>query len=411
MRAKLTTRYIATLKPEEKPYQVHCTLCRGFIFRMQTNGTGLYYFMYRAPDGRRHKVAIGRDGEITFADAKARAEELRGQVARGIDPVADAERLERERLEDIARAERDGLTLGGFIDGRYNDWAVVNLKSHVQTLKRLRYGFIPLLDKRLVDLTPFDFEANRIRRLKGKDGKAPKPATVNRDQMTLRAALTKAAEWGMMPSNPLDKVKRAKEDRNAAIRAITAEEETAILASLEATEAKRPPDWYFKTFFIVALDTGLRRGELITLEWDDLDLEGGTLTVKGSGAKSSQSRRVPLTDRAKDTLTEWARRCPEGDKVFPRATDDGARWLWEEARKDAGVTGLRFHDLRHSYASRLAHAGVGVLLIKELLGHSSIATSQRYMHAVESDARRAVDLLQQSNVVRLAEVKKQEANG
>lgn len=382
---KFTDRFLKSLKPQERAFEVRDTETRGLVFRVQPTGLGTFYLQYRAADGKTARLKIGRYSEMGLPMARSKAKEKLAAVTLGGDPVAE-KREERE--------ERRNFTLRQFIDNEYEPWAMANLKSHFSVLKRLRYGFTPLLDKRLVDLSPFDFESNRVRRLKGTDERKPKPATVNRDQMTLRAALTKAVQWGFMDTNPLDKVKRATEDRNTAIRAITTEEETAILAALAALRAKRPPDWYFDTLFQVSLDTGLRRGEALALRWADIDFEKQTLNVRGSGAKSSQSRVVPLTARAVEVLTDWRDRCPDREQVFPRATEDSVRWLWKDLCTDAGVQGLRWHDLRHSYASRLAHAGAGVVMIKELLGHSSIATSQRYLHAVESDLRRAVDLLE-----------------
>ena len=421
MAVKLTDKMLKALQPGEKAVELRDSEVRGLIYRLQPSGVATFYLQYRDGAGKTCRYRIGRFGEIGLPAARAAAKKELARITFGDSPAEEK------------REARTNLTLKEFLDGPYNDWALQNLKSYASVKKRTRHGFVPLLEKRLADLTPFDFEKNRVARLKDKKRK---PATVNRDQMTLRAALTKAVQWGLINENPLDKVKRSKEDRNAAIRAITPDEEEKVRRTFKAQRSKwflnwslenkqrklagkpRPPlppfyQSYLEPCFWLSLDTGIRAGEARALQWADIDLDSGFLTVRGSGAKSSQSRRIPLTKRARKTLERWRKQTDGDGAVFGGATEDSLRWQWANLRKDAGISSLRWHDLRHSYASRLAHAGAGVLMIKELLGHSSIATSQRYMHAVESDLLRAVDLLERASAASKAQKResKHEAQG
>lgn len=362
---------------------------------------------------------------MTVPIARKLAEAKLAEVALGGDPQAE---------KKAARAAEKALTLRGFIDGPYRSWAETNLKSYRQTMTRLLSGFEALLDRELSDLCTFDFEKNRQARLKStpkSKGKRnpPKPATINRDQAHLRAALTKAVTWGYMDNNPLVGITKAREDRNAKIRALTQEEEAVILAEFEARrddlitriaeqayDGKRdlPKPPHFLTFlepmFLLSLDTGIRRGEAFGLRWPDIDLKERTLTVRGEGAKSSQSRVIPLSARAMAVLKEWRKQEGKTGPVFPGATKDALKGQWTRLLRDTEVTGLRWHDLRHTFGSRCAVAGVPVSVIQRLMGHSSITTTSRYLHATGEDARRGIELLEQAttattpaNVVQIEE--------
>jgi integrase len=405
MKKKITARVLAKQKPEDKPYQIHDTECRGFIWRCQPTGVQTFYFMYKNADGKRHKILIGRADEVSLPDARTTAEGYRMAVNEGKDPAGEI------------LAQKAILTLKEFIEGPYADWAVSNLKSHKSTLSRLVYGFTALLDRPLDTLTAHDFERNRQARLKstpkskGEHG-TTSGATVNRDQATLRAALSRAVRWGYMAANPLTGITKSREDRNAAIRPLSADEEQRILGALwarhtdlvlrlakQAKKANRKPPAvplyldYLEPLIVLSVDCGLRRGEALNLLWSDVDLVKGTVTVRGAGAKSSQSRKVPLCPRVLGVLTEWQEQTSASGKVFPAATMDSLRTKWLNLLGDAKVSGVRWHDLRHSFATRLVMAGVALPVVQRLMGHSSITTTARYLHSTDDDARAAVNLL------------------
>lgn len=406
MKKAITDRSVKALKPNEKPYEINDPALRGFILRVQPSGAMTYYVSYRTPDGRRNRVKIGSYPALPVPRARKMAKKKLAEVGEGADPA-------KEKKEQRAAAQ--AMTLREFILDEWSPWYRQHRKAHDKQLLRLLGGFADLLDLPLRDLTQSHFERHRIQRSKkaltkkGK-GKLPSPATLNRCNATMRPVLEMARRKGLISTNPLADVGKAKEDRNAAIRALTPEEETAILAnfetqrrdlvierhdgdSVEATPMPAPEFLgYFEPMFIVLLDSGIRRGEAMTLKWDDVDLPKGILHVRGAGAKSSQSRRVPLTPRAHDTLTRW-RAYSNGPNVFPEATGESIRYWWLKTCDDAGITGVRLHDLRHSFGTRLAQVGAPITSIKLLMGHSSIVTTQRYLHATDEDARDAIALL------------------
>jgi integrase len=124
-----------------------------------------------------------------------------------------------------------------------------------------------------------------------------------------------------------------------------------------------------------------------------VDFVARTINVRGENAKSSQSRPVPLSPRAESTLQAWRKQVRGQGRVFPRATPDALKGQWARLLADAKITGLRWHDLRHTFGSRTALAGASIEVLKKLMGHSSITTTSRYLHSDMEDARRAIDAM------------------
>jgi integrase len=152
---------------------------------------------------------------------------------------------------------------------------------------------------------------------------------------------------------------------------------------------------------LLALNTGLRRGELFNLRWRDVDVLRALLTVEGASAKSGQSRHIPLNSEALDVLRRWAgsSTVPAERFVFPGA--EGERFedikgAWLPLVKAAKVPAFTFHDLRHTFASKLVMAGVDLNTVRELLGHSDIKMTLRYAHlAPEHKAAAVAKLVRQ----------------
>ena len=140
-----------------------------------------------------------------------------------------------------------------------------------------------------------------------------------------------------------------------------------------------------------ALYTGKRKGEICKLTWDCVDLETGHITLKSTNTKSKETQTLPMNNKALDIL----HRCQEleiCDYVFPSNMGSYYSTLnetWTRIKKRAGIT-IRFHDLRHTYASYLASSGkVDIYTLKELLGHSDIKMTQRYAHLINGALKKA----------------------
>ncbi len=132
------------------------------------------------------------------------------------------------------------------------------------------------------------------------------------------------------------------------------------------------------------MNTGLRRGEIFDLAWHNVDLKKRNLTVEGIKAKSGHTRHVPLNGEATEVLLVWRNKTSSRHLVFPSPKTKkrfaNINNSWEQLRDKAKLKDFRFHDLRHTFASKLVMRGVDLNIVRELLGHASIDMTLRYAH-------------------------------
>jgi integrase len=278
-------------------------------------------------------------------------------------------------------------------------------------VNRIQVAFADRLDKPLDDPQwPWIVEKWRSQRLKAgiADG------TVNRELAALKSAMAKAVQWKLINANPLAAVKLRKVD-NARVRYLEPEEERRLRAALVKRDRdaiagrKRGNQWraergrellpalpagdYFDhltPMVLTALNTGLRRGELTALTWQDINLPGKRLTVRAAAAKGGKSRHVPLNREAVDVLTRWQGQ-RSGEGVLFNVRDVKTAWL--ALMKDAAIEGFNFHDLRHTFASNLVMARADLNTVRELLGHADMTMTLRYAHLAPEHKQATVDLL------------------
>ena len=196
-------------------------------------------------------------------------------------------------------------------------------------------------------------------------------ATVNRYLSTLKAAYMMALENEKVTTNPFRKIKLQKEN-NRRVRYLTDNEEERLLKVLPKI---------YHPLVLVALHTGMRKTEQLSLKWEDVDFAQRVITVRDS--KPGRSRYIPMNQVVVDTL-QGLPRMTSNPYVFPGVIE-GERLKdlpkdWEDYVEKAGIVNFHWHDLRHSFASRLVMKGVDLYTVKELLGHQSIEMTQRYAH-------------------------------
>jgi integrase len=308
-------------------------------------------------------------------------------------------------------------TLRAFVDGRYEPWAKAHLKSADFQLARLRSDFQGWLDRPMSDLNGFAIEGIRQRWKKG----GMQPRSINRDVQRLQSVLSRAREWGVVDKHPLAGLKPLKADKTGRVRFLTEQEEGALRKALSAREeqlrqararfnawrvarGKKPLPTregeyldHLRPLVLLALNTGLRRGELLGLTWGAVNFSGKLLTVTAATAKSGHTRRVPLNREALEVLTTWHERRgrPKSDAlVFPGHEGERMKRIdtsWESLMKAAKLKNFRLHDCRHHFASKLVQVGVDLYTVKELLGHSEIAMTEKYSHLAPDNLRAAVE--------------------
>ena len=227
------------------------------------------------------------------------------------------------------------------------------------------------------------------------------PCTINRELALMKHAFTLAVkEWGWVRDNPVKMVSMEKEPPPRD-RWLTFEEEEKLLSV--------SPSW-LKPMIIFAVETGCRRGEMLSLGWKSVDLFRRVVTIFGS--KTGEKRSIPLTQRALGVLRERQRETVSSikeDLVFlhppgRRVNIHTLRFAFEEALKKAEIEGFRWHDLRHTFASRLAQAGVDTYAIQRLMGHKTFTTTQRYAHHYVESLREGIGALEVSRAKRAEEI-------
>ena len=235
----------------------------------------------------------------------------------------------------------------------------------------------------------------RFRKSKLKDGRTK--STCNRYLQLLKRMFNVAIEEGYAEENPVVKVKLFSEKDNQIERILTEAEETKLMETCSET---------LKPILIVALNTGMRRAEILNLKWNQIDLKARKIKVEKT--KSGKVRFIPMNDALfieLKRLKSWNGQSsfvffnPETEKPF---LDMKAGF--KGACKRAGISNLRFHDLRHTFASRLVERGVDIETLKELLGHHSITITQRYIHSSDERKRAAVELLNSKNEGNICDV-------
>jgi len=250
---------------------------------------------------------------------------------------------------------RDALVRYGQEKQRENPERYADSARYTLQLILDRFDSLNLSELTLTSIQ--DFTNKRLEKVK--------EATVQRELTILKAILNKAHREGKMATVPLFPKFKALQGR---CRWLTVDEEKRLLAN----SAK-----HLRSLIAFALDTGGRRSELLKLDWRNVDLERGRVTFIKT--KNGEDRTVRLCKRAKATLSALGPK--QSGPVFVRA------------RERAGLEDLRFHDLRHTFASRLVQAGVPLYDVMHLTGHKSLEMVQRYSHLGPDYAERAIQAL------------------
>ncbi|MEW6212288.1 MAG: site-specific integrase [Acidobacteriota bacterium] len=316
---------------------------------------------------------------------------------RGPLPTARTKRDAAEQEDRIRISIHDGTfdrprakTIGEFIDEVGRQWCRTNHRGKPETdeycFKVMREHF---KDKPLIDISPIDVERFKRERMATPihGGKARSPTTVNYEINALSRMMALAVEYGLARENPCSRVRRLNNgsQRN---RYATEEEERVILADLRLRKHRILP------VVLLALNTGMRRGEIVSLRWSQVDLQRNLIYL--TKTKSGKPRDVPINQVARVVLLDLAGKRgggrPDSETLFD-FTEHQATDAWRECCKRVKVAGLRFHDLRHTFATRLADTGCDPFTIMELLGHTDPKMTKRYTHALDSNKRRAVALL------------------
>ncbi len=410
MKEKLTDRLISSLKVTGARYDVRDTLIPGFMVRVGKSGQKAFYLDYRDSEGKRSKYRIGLVDAMTLADAREEARRRGGEVAAG----HNLNKVKKEKRQK--RAAEKTQKLGLFIKEVYEPWRKAERKDAEEDLARLNRHFESWYKLPMGDITEKKVLEWRQKRLAA--GISPK--TINRDVACIMAVFSHAVRVGVLKSSPLAKWKQLKVDMRSKVRFLSKDEESRLREYLEiremnAREGRANHNAFLKSrkkplkpeirenqysdhiypLIIIAIHTGCRPEELLSLDWKHVDLSHKTLTVVGAEAKSGQTRHIPLSKEAIEVFKRWQRSpsAPKKGLVFPgklgQVMDRMPRAI-TRAISAAKINDFRPYDFRHTFASRLALGGVDLNTIRELLGHEDIAMTLIYAHLTHDHRKEAI---------------------
>lgn len=250
--------------------------------------------------------------------------------------------------------------------------------------------------KRLSDISPFLIEKFKTMR----KGEGAAPATINHELACLRHLFTMAVKWGKASTNPGREVKLLKEPEGKD-RILTYEEEERLLDYVRTG----PKSKHLEAIIITALNTGMRKGEILSLKWENVDFKNGYIIVEKT--KNGEIRKIPMNEPLTIALKNVKSAFPSPEYVFAELVKvSGAdvwkpyrdvKTAWWKALKETGIVGFRFHDQRHTFGSRLGMAGVDIKTIQELMGHKDIKMTMRYSHPTPEHKKLAVKVLESSH--------------
>lgn len=392
---------ISKLIAQKKRYDVWDHKLPGFHVRVNTNGRKFFRCLFRQNNQRKY-ITIGSTELLTVTEAKEKAKIILGMAANGVSPIAELE------------SKKSVHTLKEYIDYEFAPWCETSRKAGKEDIKKIRTNFFDNFgDKKLLDILPLDIERWRSKRLMA----GVKPATVNRDIATLKSTLSKAKAWGFITYNPLESIKPIKLDVIGKIRFLEIDEEKRLRKALDQREMqliekrKSANEWrrsrgyelfpedlcdYMKTMILLSINTGLRRGELFDLKWENVDFNRSNLVLGGHITKSGLTRHIPLNKEALSALREWRKNTNSNELVFPNKDAkrlNNVKRSWATILRMADIKNFRWHDMRHHFASRLVMAGVDLNTVRELLGHADIKMTLRYAHLAPEHKARAVEKL------------------
>jgi integrase len=330
----------------------------------------------------------GGESRCVFSEEKARRKtEKLAQLAKAKRTVEIAE----GKLFGVRRKPK--LSFAEAV-GKYMEWAKGNKISWLRDQQSLAHWQIELGRKLLSQVSRLDVERYKLKR---KEEAAPR--TVNEELSCLKRLCYRLMEQGLAENNPVKGVKFLRQPPGR-IRTLSSEEMERLIEA--CPEHIRP-------IVITALNTGMRQGEIFGLQWQDVDFSRNVIVVRNS--KNGERREIPMTATLCRVLVELQRHAEEKRRRKPAATQPpignvfmtpdgmpygGGRSIRESfvrATKKAGLVDLRFHDLRHVFASNLRMRGADLLDIKEYLGHKSLAMTARYAHITTERRQEVIQLL------------------
>ncbi len=327
---------------------------------------------YKLPNGKTKRETIGKTGIATKTMAKEVLKNRERQV-----------KLGEYGMLDVKIPTLDAFTKQ-YITYKKETEKKPSWKCDEQ---HLRIHLIPFFgrNRKLSDIKPQDVDDYKSLRLKENAA----PATVDRELSALRHLINLAERWNkFFGKNPVS-IAGLLPPNNQKERTLTHEEQKRLLVSTNE---------YLRPIILFALNTGMRKSEILTLKWSNVDLKTAIITLEKTNTKSKKLRRIPINTVVRKLMLELKLKGKGSEYVFlsskgiPYKKEDSLRQPFLGALRRAGIEGLRFHDLRHTAATRMIESGASIVAVSKILGHEDLKTTMRYAHP-EDSLKDAVELL------------------
>jgi integrase len=342
---------------------------------------GEYWIDYYDGEGRRHRKKIGPQKNV----AQLALKDVKVKIAKG---------------EYLGIYEEKKIPFKDFAQKVYIPYAKTNLSP--STFNRcngiIKNQLIPYFDCYV-----YKISRKAIEDYKQKRAEEVEPATVNREFSRLRHMLKCAVDWGYIKNNPCKGIKELKEPPGR-IRYLSHEEMEGLLTACDPESLKQHPsnanrplskliNVYLKTIVQLAIHTGMRRGEIMGLRWKDIDLKEKRILIEKT--KNNERRTIYMNDTVYHVLKSLPHHL-HSELVFPDINGNMVTVAFERACKRAKIEDLRFHDLRHTFASYLTMGGVNLRTVQTLLGHKDLRMTMMYSHLSPEHLKEAVTILEKS---------------
>ncbi|MCP5146140.1 MAG: tyrosine-type recombinase/integrase [Gammaproteobacteria bacterium] len=378
---------IAMLPVSVKPYRVWDTHrdANGLYCHVFPSGTKVYKWYYRHPrDGRPRHFNVGRATALTPARARAHIREnLLPLLQEGVDPA------DQKRAEAKVRRHAKASSVEAFLNEIYLPLAG-RRKSGAHDIARIRREF-----DFLMQLDVADAEAARIRLREYIRRYTGSTHTLHRNLNAISAFYSCVVDDERIEpaSHPVRGLRRPALPTNERVRYLSVDEESALRNALRDREEQlaramengpgMTPD-PLRTIVLLGINTGMRRSEVLNLQWQDIDLSERMATIAAAGTRTNRTRRVPLNSEAVEILRAWRERSKNtGKYVFPGNGDKPIadfKKAWHEVMQTADIKGFRYSDLRHHAASMIVQAGNSLHAVGVVLGHTNLRTTRRYAY-------------------------------
>lgn len=375
MCAKLTDAIVKALPPPASGNRItYDTDVRGFGCRVTAGGARAFILNYRTRTGRERRYTIGEFPAWKTSAARAEAAEWKKRIRSGEDPLAviEDDRAAKTVADLCNRFKAEHLPKKRPATQR--DYQSLIEREILPTLKHMKVSEVKFSD------------VDAIHRRITKRGRLHH---ANHAVAVMSKMFSLAIKWGWRMDNPAKGIERNQEQKRN--RYLSAEELVRLTAALAEHE-----DQQAANIIRLLLLTGARRGEVQAARWDQFDLASGTWTKPGSTSKQKTEHRVPLSGPARQLLSQLREfAAAEIEHLFPGRYGEGHRveikQNWAALCSESKITGARIHDLRHTYASLLAIAGLSLPIIGALLGHTQPATTARYAHLLDDPLKQATE--------------------